>query len=1092
MIFLIFKKGIFHAILLFILILNSYAQERTTVLALSDMDSKSQQKNKLYAYERDLKFSHLTVEDGLPSNTVNAVIKDSRGFIWMATENGVCRYDGYTFINFRSDEEDSFSIQSNIVYVVYEDNKQRIWVGSEKGLDLYNRDTDRFEGHFFSGISMRSIYQDKSNKLWVGGDKGIYLYDEERKEFKKPFPHLFDNTKEVYNTVSSIAQDKSGNLWMGTPQGIYVYNFGNKKFKRYINDPKDPRSLSANDIRKIITDQNQQIWIATYGGGINAFNSTTGTFKRYLNNPEENNSLSNNLTQSIWEDETGKIWIGTDGNGIDVFDPDKKTFRHFLHTSYNSKSLNNNVIRCITGDGRGGVWVGTYAGGINFFNQNAEAFVHYKVPTFNGISSVMAFSEDKKGNIWIGTDGGGLSYFDRSLGKFTNYIHIKRKKNGLSDNRIMSLLIDHQENLWIGTYLGGLCRFNPQTNTFTTYSTNDKSSLSDNIIWCLLEDSKKRIWAGTNHGLNLYDQEKNKFTPYTIVNSNLSNNMVRSLHEDSEKRIWVATQDGLNLFDEKTKDFIVIRNEPNKANSLSSNWIKTINSDYQGNLWVGTFEGGLNVFEESKNAFISFKEKNGLPDNMISGILGDERGNLWIATRKGLARLEIKTGKIKSYFVNDGLQDNHFNHNAFLKTRKGEFLFGGSNGFSLFVPEEALNTQHNEFPPQLALTGFKIFNKEVPINHSASPLKKHINETTNIVMPYHQSVLTFEFVALNFIKPERNQYAYRLLGFENNWNYIGNKRSATYTNLASGEYTFEVKASNNEGVWSTQNINLKITIMPPFWETWWFKSIVLLFVIIVGSLIFRNVKSRIQEKIRTSKLIAELEIKALIAQMNPHFIFNCLNSIQELILINKQDQATYYLDKFSKLLRNLLQGSEKNFITLEDELTLLELYLELEALRFDQQFHYDIDIDPQIDLEEVIIPSFLIQPFVENALWHGLMNKKGPRNLSVYFKLHSHNVLMCKIMDDGIGREEASRIKKNNFTTGNQSFGIRIIKERIKFMKKQDYSADLKIVDEMDEDGKSAGTTVVIKIPVGIRNFRDPISGYKMNGTKVKERINHL
>lgn len=1041
-----------------------------------------------FAQEKDLKFSHLTVANGLPNNTVNAVIKDSRGFIWFATEHGVSRYDGYSFTNFKFNEDDSLSISSNIVYSIYEDNKQRIWIASEKGLDLYNRNTDRFEKHYFQGVTIRVIYQDKKNRVWVGGDNGVTLFNEQLGIFTKPFSQLFNDSNKFYNTVSTIAEDKDGRIWFGvSDDGIYVFDAKQKKLKQYIHNTKDQHSLSSNSIRKILVDSKNQIWVATYGGGINLFRPDSGNFKRIIST-EDSKGLSSNLTNCIWEDENGKLWIGTDGNGINIYDPKREVFHHFTHSPYNSGSLNNNVVRCVNGDGRGGVWIGTYAGGINFSNQNTEPFVHYKVPTFNGISSVTAFTEDEKGNLWIGTDGGGLCYFDRNKQEFTNYKHDKSVSNSLSDNRITSLLLDDKGKLWIGTYLGGLCKYDPSQKIFKKYSTHN--SLSNNIIWCLLQDSNKRIWIGTNQGLNIYEPDLNKFSAYTTSNSELSNDMIRALYEDQQKRIWVGTQNGLNLFDERKEDFIEIGKDL-KESKTNSNWIRTISHDSNGKLWAGTLDGGINLFDENQTFFKNYKEKEGIPDNMISGIINDSEGNVWISTGQGLARINLATNKIRHYSLSDGLQENQFNNNAFLKTKKGEFIFGGIGGFCLFVPESINRLKQNPYPPVLALTSFKSFNKEIPVNHSGSPLTKQVNETSDVLLDYTQSVLTIEYTGLNFIQPERNQYAYRLLGFENSWNYIGNKRSATYTNLSPGDYTFELKASNNEGIWTTKSLELKITITPPFWDTWWFKSIVFLLSVSLGILMYRNVKKRIRQKINTNKLIAELEIKALIAQMNPHFIFNCLTSIQELIILSKQDQAMYYLDKFSKLLRNVLQSSEKNFVPLELELTLLELYLELESLRFDKQFNYDIDVDPQIDLEEIIIPSFLIQPFVENALWHGLMNKKGDRNLSIYFKLQSENILVCKITDDGIGREEAGKIKKSNFKTGYQSLGIKIIRERFKLMRKYNSSAELKIIDEFDDDGKSSGTSVVIKIPLGIRSFTDPIIGIKRRVKKVEEKIDY-
>ncbi|HYG38869.1 MAG TPA: two-component regulator propeller domain-containing protein [Cytophagales bacterium] len=1022
---------------------------------------------KINGQHKDIKFQHLTVEHGLAGNTVNSVIRDSKGFIWISTENGISRYDGISSVNFRSNEEDTCSISSNITYVVFEDKKKRLWVGSEKGLDLFDRTLDKFDRHFFKDIPVRAIYQDSKGNLWIGSDKGLYLFKESEKKFFRPFSSIFNETNIVYNTIPSITEDQSGNLWIGTSNGgVITYNFNTKILKKFTHQAGKSGSLSSDNVRKILCTKDNTIWVATYGGGINKFQQDTETFFVYAHNPANIKGIANNAITTMWEDEKGKLWIGTDGNGIDIFDPATNEFYHVVPSHYNSRSLNNNVVRSINGDGRGGIWIGTYAGGVNFYNQNTEGFFHYKVPTFNGNNSVMSFAEDKKGNLWIATDGGGLSYFNRITGKFFNYSHQLNNTNSLSDNRVLSLLLDEKGILWIGTYLGGLCTFDTRTKTFKRYSMNDNSGLSDNIIWALLKDSNQQTWVGTNNGLNLYDPKTDKFKSINIDNSNLSNNMIRSLFEDDQKQLWVGTQEGLNVFNETTNNFTVIKSDLQKQNTLSNHWIRTINQDKNGNLWIGTFDGGLNLYDISKNIFKPFKESDGLPDNMISGIIPDGE-NIWISTGKGLARLDLKVHKIKNYYAKDGLQDNQFNINSYFITKKGEFLFGGINGFTLFVPDVIKKVQNNLHAPAIALTSFKIFNKEIVPDPKGAVLKTTINETKEITLSYDQSVITFEFAALNFIQPENNKYAYRLIGFEDGWNYIDNKRSATYTNLDPGTYIFQVKAANNDNIWNKEGRSVTLNITPPFWDTWWFKSLIGIILLSIGLIIINIIRLRFLEKIRINKLIAELEIKALIAQMNPHFIFNCLTSIQELIMVNKQEEAMHYLHQFSRLLRTVLESSEKNFIPLEQELTLLELYLELESMRFDKQFHYEISAPSTLDPEEIIIPSFLIQPFVENALWHGLMHKKGERNLFITFNLINDDLLSCKISDNGIGREAAGKIKKSNINSY-QSMGIKIIKERMKIMKMQFDQVELLIDDEKDEDGNALGTTVTINLPLGM------------------------
>ncbi|MBT1701701.1 ligand-binding sensor domain-containing protein [Chryseosolibacter indicus] len=1020
----------------------------------------------------DIRFHHINVDDGLPSNTVNSVITDSRGFIWIASENGVSRFDGYSFTNFRAKESDSLTISSNITYVVFEDRQERLWLGSQNGLDLYNRNLDRFDKHFFSNFPVRAIYQDSRNNLWIGCDDGLYLYNEADGSFSKMYHEMFDTGGVVYNTIPSIIEDRNGKLWIGTSNGVCVLDTRKGTYKQYLHEPGKKGSLTENNVRKIVEDQKGRIWIATYGGGLNLFQPGSETFKVYKHEIRDDNSISTDLLPTLWADDDGTLWIGTDGKGIDIFNPDTEIFHHVIHSPYNSRSLNNNVIRSISSDKRGGVWVGTYNGGINFFNQNAEVFFHYRVPTINGNSSVTSFAEEPNGNIWIGTDGGGLSYFNRATGQFTNFYHDEKNKNSLSDNRIISLQIDENNELWIGTYLGGLCRYSPKTKKFTRYCKGDGSGISDNVIWALLIDSDKRVWAGTNEGLNLYHSKTNSFSSLNINNSNLSNNMVRCLFEDDKKRLWVGTQRGLNILEKGHAHFAVITSDNTKEDNLSNDWIRTIHSDRNKNIWIGTFAGGINLYDEMTKSFLSLGEKNGLPDNMVSAIQADESNNLWISTGRGLAYLDTKNRTFRNYNTIGGLQDYQYNINASYVTNRGEFLFGGNNGFTLFVPEVIKGIKSNKYPPRVAITSMRIFNREVNAGEARSPLTKQINETENIVLDYDQNVITFDFSALNFIQPERNQYAYKLAGFEKDWNFIDNKRSATYTNLEPGSYTFSVMASNNDGIWNEEGRNLKIKILPPFWGTWWFKTLMAVVCMITALVVLNIVRNRIKEKIRINKIIAELELKALIAQMNPHFIFNCLTSIQELIAVQRQDEAMHYLNQFSRLLRTVLQSSEKNYILLDEEITLLELYLELESMRFDKQFHYQFIVDESIETEDVIVPTFLLQPFIENALWHGLMNKSGERNLVVSFMLDKDQALICKVRDNGIGREQAAKNKRNSIKYY-PSMGIKIIRDRITVLKQQNDGFDLKIIDETDPSGDAAGTTVVVRIPRDLGEARD-------------------
>lgn len=1022
------------------------------------------------AQQVSIDFIHLTVEDGLPNNTVNSVTRDHEGYLWFATENGVSRYDGYTYANFRANPKDPASLSSNITYVVYADHQQRVWVGTEKGLDLFNARQQTFDTHFLNNIPIRSIYQDRGNHVWFGTDWGLYLFQEEDSTLTKPFPHLFRDSLVTYNTITTLAEDHRGSLWIGTvTEGAYVYSKDTHAFSQFCKHDTPGQSLTHNYVRAMTCDRAGRMWMATYGGGLNMYDPETNTCHHYTHQKDEPNSLASDLLTALWEDEKGNLWVGTDGRGVDIFNPAQHTFRHVPHAPQYSKTLSNNVVRTIQSDGRGGVWIGMFSGGLNFYNQNVEPFFHHSLPTFNGNASVTSFAEDDQLNLWVGTDGGGLCYFNRATDSVANFYHREKDLYSLPDNRVLSLLIDHTQTLWVGTYLGGVCRYEPGSGRFIHYQVGDGSGLNDNIVWTMCEDHQGRLWIGTNNGLHLYHRDTGAFTLINTGNSNISNDMIRALYEDREDHLWVGTQNGLNVMRSPT-EFNTVQKDVAGAGSLSNNWIRTICQDKSGTLWVGTFSGGLNGFYLDRQAMTVLTESDGLPDNVVSAILTDLDNNIWVATGRGLARVDAHTTNIRTYAMNEGLQDNQFNLNAGYSTRTGEFLLGSVDGFTRFRPDAIGQQGSNPFPPPVVLTDLKIFNKSVVPGAPASPLVYPINQTDQISLPYHQSVLTFEFSALNFVHPQSNQYAYRLLGFEDQWNYVGNKRSATYTNLKPGTYQLQIKAANNAGVWNEEGKSVTIVITPPFWETWWFYTCMGMVFMAVVAAVYNAVRKRIRERMHVNRVIAELQMKALISQMNPHFMFNCLTSIQELVTMHEQRKAMHYLTRFSHLLRIVLESSDKNYTLLADELTLLEAYLELESLRFDGHFHYNIRVDDTIDAEELAIPCFLIQPFVENGLWHGLMHKTAERNMLISFTWHADDVLLCMIDDNGVGRQQAAQMQKN--IKAHKSLGIKITNDRLSLMKEEGEAVDMQIIDKVGDDGRADGTTVILKLPV-----KSPISG---------------
>jgi signal transduction histidine kinase/DNA-binding response OmpR family regulator/streptogramin lyase len=480
------------------------------------------------------------------------------------------------------------------------------------------------------------------------------------------------------------------------------------------------------------------------------------------------------------------------------------------------------------------MWLGTYSGGINMFSEDADKFAHFKHtsdPASLTNNNVLDFFEDSKNNIWIGTDGGGLNLIDHNTGVFKHFLHNPASGNSIGGNYILTIEEDNKENIWIGTWGDGLTIINKSHTTFTHFKNNpaDSSSVSGNNVYAIAKDKDNVMWIGTfGEGLNSYDPKTNRFTRYKYRNNDansLSNNNIHVLLADSKGVLWIGTNgSGLNRFDKKKNSFTRFMHDDDK-NSLSDNIVNSLFEDVQGNIWIAT-AGGLNRLDTRTGRFTVWHSKDGLANDMVYSIEQDAKENLWVSTNKGLSRFSPQTGKFKNFFVAEGLQSNEFNGHSSITTRNGIMYFGGVNGFNKFIPD---SIRDNSFEPPLLITSFQIFNREVPIakdENDPSPLKKSITETKQISLPYKNSVISFEFASLNYTNPEARQYAYMLEGFDKTWNNIGNRHMATYTNLDPAKYVFKLRELNNDGGWSSHIVSLSLTIIPPFWMTWWFRLLV--------------------------------------------------------------------------------------------------------------------------------------------------------------------------------------------------------------------------------------------------------------------------
>jgi ligand-binding sensor domain-containing protein/signal transduction histidine kinase len=800
-----------------------------------------------------LRFENISTEQGLSQSTVTAILQDSQGFMWFGTEGGLNKYDGYQFSVYEHDLDNPQSLSDDSVRAIYEDRDGTLWIGTTVGLDRLDRSTDTFVHHqqalagsdIPTGIWVSVIHQDLLGTLWVGTEgSGLIALDLRTDQFTV-YKHSSDDPKTLSdNTIHSVYEDREGVLWIGTDRGLDRLDPMSGTFVHGLQDPSGLHTVRDMPVYAINEDNQGALWIGTHEG-LYQWNRTEDQVTEYRHDPSVPDSISVDSIRCIFSDSQGMIWIGT-RSGLSQFDRTQKRLISYRHDPNDPQSLISDSIRSVYEDGSGVIWIGTAAGGLSKYAPATQKFALYQhnPGLSNSLSddNIWSIYEDHSGILWIGTFSAGLNKLDRQSGTITVYQHNPAESASLSNNAIRTIMEDRNGSLWVGTEYGGLNRFDPETETFSQYRHDaaDPGSLSSDRVFTAYEDHLGRLWIGTQGGgLNLLDQDTGTFTHYQHDANepfSLSNNDVRAIYEDHTGVLWIGTLGGVNLFDDDTKRFTVFRHDPGNPSSLSTDLVASVFEDSEGTIWVGTFGGGLNRFDRITESFARYTEKDGLPDNTVYGILEGSDGALWLSTNKGLSKFDPRREPFRNYDVSDGLQGNQFNPGSSFQSSTGEMFFGGTQGFNAFFPE---SVTENPVPPPLVITAFKIFNQTIQTDLAS-------NEA--IQLSYRDSFISFEFSALDYNAPEKNQYAYRLDGFDKDWVVAGTRHYAIYTNLPGGNYVFRVKGSNNDDVWNETGTQVGITVVPPFWQTWWFLGGIVLILVgaVIGSyrLRVRNVEAR--------------------------------------------------------------------------------------------------------------------------------------------------------------------------------------------------------------------------------------------------------
>lgn len=812
----------------------------------------------------DSQFVVRLAEDGATVGAVNTVFQDHEGYIWLGGTDGLARFDGYAFEVFHNQPADDGTISSNAVWAIAEDGRGDLWVATDGGLNRFDRTRKRFsrfqhiDGQRRSLVNntVRALARDRAGTLWIGTYGGLARLDPDRTGFT-----TYRNGALNADQVKALLVDQQGTVWIGTDgAGLVRFDPASHAFKNY-RASAAPDALSHNVVTSLAEDPaHRRLWLGTAGGGVDAFDPRTGKFTRHVHDEHRSGSIVDNYVATVMRDRDGALWIGT-AVGVDVLQPGADTFVHLKANEAERRALPSGNARSIFQDNNGDVWVGTFPSGISFLNTGTLAF-HSFGKHEGGLShgSVLSLHEDGAGNLWFGTDGGGLDKLDAHSGRMTTYRHDPHRPGSLSADAILSIAEDRQGTLWLGTWEGGLDRFDPRSGKAGAYFVDYRypTTISNNNTWRVFDDSADRLWIGTvGGGLDRYERDKDTFTrflpqPGKDAGTGIGSSLVWAIDADRQGRLWLGTGDGLDGLDPASGRFTHYRHRAGDVHSISADNVLAVYPAPDGILWLGTRGGGLDRFDPATGQARRYGRQDGLPSDAVVSIVGDAEGHLWLGTLNGLAEFDPTSAQVRTFTRDDGVQGNQFNIGAALKLRSGELAFGGTQGYTRFSPDGVTS---NRYAPPVVLRDFQIFNKPVAVGAPDSPLQQAIEQTRDITLDYHQSMFTIEYAALGYRNPAKNRYAYRLAGFDRDWNEVGGRRSATYTNLDAGDYTFMVKASNDAGVWNEHPTLLRIHVLPPPWQTWWAWTLYGLLALGAAAGFVRSQRRKVQRQLEINSML---------------------------------------------------------------------------------------------------------------------------------------------------------------------------------------------------------------------------------------------
>lgn len=964
-----------------------------------------------------IKFSYISLNDGLSQSTVFSIDQDKRGNMWFATYDGVNKYDGYAFTVYQHSASDPNSIANDIARIVKTDSQGRVWVGTRDGLSYYNEEKDLFQNFFYNkngkNIQVNGITEISPNKLLLSTPEGLLLFDIATSRF-------IDNSLSaaMRKLIATTISRQGDYIYIGTNNGLFSYSIANGQLEMLT------KSLEHVQVQAVLRQSASRIWVATEGKGLYLINPQTKEVKNYRHTPGKPGTVCSNYIRSLALDSQNRLWVGT-FNDLSIYHEDNDSFVSHGSNPVESGSLSQNSVRSIFMDSQGGMWLGTYFGGLNYYHPLKNRFQNLKrIPYQNSLNDnvVSCIVEDQDRNLWIGTNDGGLNFYNPTTKKFSYYTMQEGLKSSLGSNNIKAIYIDEKKDVvYIGTHAGGFNILHRNTGRMEHYDI-ENSDLVDEDVYAILPDDENNIWLGTLSALIRFNPEKKTFTTIRKEKNGttLKNRHITTLYRDSRQRLWVGGEEGLCVYNTQSGELeptsLIPQNSP-----LANAFVNCIYESSNGTFWIGTRDGVYGCNEKNQE-MKHYTTANGLPNNVLYGILEDSLGRLWMSTNKGLTCFNPQTEKFRNFTESDGIQSNQFNSSSYCRTTTGQMYFGGINGITTFQPELLID---NPYTPPAIITNLRLFNQPVRPDDETGILTKNINDTESITLKSWQSAFSVDFVVTNYISGQHNTFAYKLEGYDDRWYYLTDQRTVSYSNLPQGTYNLLVKAGNSDGKWNEVPTMLEIVILPIWYKTWWAVALFLLTLTGFITFVFRFfwMRKSMQAELNIERMDKERQEE--INQMKMRFFINISHELRTpltLILAPLQEVMNKISDRWTRGQLDYIQRNANRLLHLVNqlmdyrraELGVFELkvqkgnahkLIQENFLFYDKLAqHKKIQYTFHSELEEksMLFDANYLELIVNNLLSNAFKYTEDGKNITVTLKEENNN-LVLQVSDTGMG-----------------------------------------------------------------------------------------